>query len=198
MSACPTFSQESSLTLTVLYTTLIPSLNLYFISSPSQLLPKSFTKADYVWVPAKSLQLCLTLCDPTDCSLPGSSLHRILQAGILEWVAILLQGSNLHLLQLLHCRQILYHWATGEAQTMHDSISNYYLLIHMHFFFIIIWILCGVSLVGRVSRNHARPQLSGGLSSPLVKPPFGLLLVKLGSLCSWDHKNVNFLKFLPQ
>ena len=25
------------------------------------------------------------------------------------------QGSNLHLLQLLHCRQILYHWATGEA-----------------------------------------------------------------------------------
>ena len=134
MSACPTFSQESSLTLTVLYTTLIHSLNLYFISSPSQLLPKSFTKADYVWVPAKSLQLCLTLCDPTDCSLPGSSLHRILQAGILEWVAILLQGSNLHLLQLLHCRQILYHWATGEAQTMHDSISNYYLLIHMHFF----------------------------------------------------------------
>ena len=27
---------------------------------------------------AKSLQLCLTLCDPTDCSLPGSSVHEIL------------------------------------------------------------------------------------------------------------------------
>ena len=33
-------------------------------------------------------QLCLTLCDPVDCSLPGSSLHGILQARILEWVAI--------------------------------------------------------------------------------------------------------------
>ena len=29
-----------------------------------------------------------TLCDPMDCTLPGSSVHRILQAGILEWVAI--------------------------------------------------------------------------------------------------------------
>ena len=34
------------------------------------------------------LQLCLTLCDPTDCSLPGSTVHGILQARILEWVAI--------------------------------------------------------------------------------------------------------------
>ena len=33
-------------------------------------------------------QSCLTLCDPVDCSLPGSSFHGILQAGILEWVAI--------------------------------------------------------------------------------------------------------------
>ena len=33
-------------------------------------------------------QSCSTLCDPTDCSLPGSSVHRIFQASILEWVAI--------------------------------------------------------------------------------------------------------------
>ena len=32
-------------------------------------------------------QLCLTLCDPLDCSPPGSSVHGILQARILEWVA---------------------------------------------------------------------------------------------------------------
>ena len=32
-------------------------------------------------------QLCLTLCDPIDCSPPGSSVHEILQARILEWVA---------------------------------------------------------------------------------------------------------------
>ena len=33
-------------------------------------------------------QLCLTLCDPMDCSLPGSSVYGIFQARVLEWVAI--------------------------------------------------------------------------------------------------------------
>ena len=33
-------------------------------------------------------QLCLTLCDPKDYSLPGSSVHVIFQARVLEWVAI--------------------------------------------------------------------------------------------------------------
>ena len=33
-------------------------------------------------------QLCPTLCNPMDCSPPGFSVHGILQARILEWVAI--------------------------------------------------------------------------------------------------------------
>ena len=37
---------------------------------------------------AKLLQSCLTLSDPMDCSLPGSSVHGIFQARILEWGAI--------------------------------------------------------------------------------------------------------------
>ena len=37
---------------------------------------------------AKSRQLCLTLCDPIDSSPTGSSIPGILQARILEWVAI--------------------------------------------------------------------------------------------------------------
>ena len=37
---------------------------------------------------AKSLQSCPTLCDPTDSTPPGSSVPGILQARILEWVAI--------------------------------------------------------------------------------------------------------------
>jgi len=48
-------------------------------------------------------QLCLTLCDPVDCSPPGSSVYGISQARILEWVAIsffqgifLAQGLNSH------------------------------------------------------------------------------------------------------
>ena len=56
--------------------------------------------------------LCLTLCDPMNCSPPGSSVHGISQARILEWVAICFfgglptQGSNPN---FLHYRQILYH-----------------------------------------------------------------------------------------
>ena len=59
-------------------------------------------------------QLCLTLWDPMDCSPPVFFVHGILQARILEWVAIpfLLQGifptQGLNPV-LLHCRQILYH-----------------------------------------------------------------------------------------
>ena len=37
-------------------------------------------------------KLCPTLCDPMDCSLPGTSVHGISQERILEWVAIFLQG----------------------------------------------------------------------------------------------------------
>ena len=33
-------------------------------------------------------QSCLTLSDPMDCSLPGSSIHRIFQARVLEWGVI--------------------------------------------------------------------------------------------------------------
>ena len=40
-----------------------------------------------VCVHAKSLQLCVTLCNSMECSSPGSSVHGILQARILEWVA---------------------------------------------------------------------------------------------------------------
>ena len=67
-------------------------------------------------------QSCLILCVPKDCSPPGSSVHGILQARMLEWVAILLQGF---LLQrtfptqgsnpgLLHCKQVLYYLSHQE------------------------------------------------------------------------------------
>ena len=39
-------------------------------------------------------QLCLTLCNPMDCSLPGSSVHGIFQARILEQVAISSPGDR--------------------------------------------------------------------------------------------------------
>ena len=58
-------------------------------------------------------QWCLTLCNPLECNPPGSSLHGLLQARILEWVAIssskgifLSQGLNPRLLCHLYCQQI--------------------------------------------------------------------------------------------
>ena len=80
-------------------------------------------------------QSCPTLCHPMDCSLPGSSVHGILQERILEWVAIFLlqgifltQGSNPGL-GLLHCRHSFFIvWATREVlsigfvETSNDNI----------------------------------------------------------------------------
>ena len=75
----------------------------------------------YVCVSVCALS-CLTLCDPIDCSPPGSSIHGISQARILEWVAISYsRGSSSprdqNHLSCISCfgRQILYHCTTWEA-----------------------------------------------------------------------------------
>ena len=57
-------------------------------------------------------QWCPTLCDPMDCNQQGSSVHGVLQARILEWVAISFSGSSRNPgiePGLPHCRHILYH-----------------------------------------------------------------------------------------
>ena len=69
-------------------------------------------------VHAKSLQSCLTLYDPMDCSLPGSSLLGILQARILEWVAMPFSGGSSRSRDRTRipciARQFLNHWTTRE------------------------------------------------------------------------------------
>ena len=64
-------------------------------------------------------QSCPTLCDPMDCSPPGSSVHEIFQARILEWVAISSSGGSSRPRDQTHIsciscmgRQILYTVAT--------------------------------------------------------------------------------------
>ena len=52
---------------------------------------------------AKSLQSCLTLCDPIDSSPPGSSVSRILQARTLGWVAISFSNACMHAKSLQSC-----------------------------------------------------------------------------------------------
>ena len=68
------------------------------------------------------LQSCPTLCDPMDCSSPGSFVHGILQARILEWVAISFSRGSSPPRDRTHvsciprtAKQILYHCATWEA-----------------------------------------------------------------------------------
>ena len=50
-------------------------------------------------------QLCPTLSDPMDCSLPGSSIHGIFQARVLEWAAIAFSEPGVHLLLKLNMSQ---------------------------------------------------------------------------------------------
>ena len=65
-------------------------------------------------------QSCLTLCDPMDCSLPGSSLHGILQARILEWIAISFSRGSSRLRDQTQVSCIaggfFTIWATKEAE----------------------------------------------------------------------------------
>ena len=42
----------------------------------------------HIYICCSVTKLCLTLCDPMDCNLPGSSVHGILQARLLEWVVM--------------------------------------------------------------------------------------------------------------
>ena len=71
---------------------------------------------------------CLKLCNPMDCIPPGSSVQRISQARILEWVAISFsrRSSLPRDRTLIPCfgRKILYCWVTREAPPFYISIRN--------------------------------------------------------------------------
>ena len=83
---------------------------------------------------AKSLQSllgsCPTLCHRMDCSLPGSSVHWILQARTLEGCHTLPPGDlpdpriEPHFLGFLHCWQILYCWATRDLEQTKPHIHT--------------------------------------------------------------------------
>ena len=87
-------------------------------------------KIELPCVHAKSLQLCSTLCDPMDWSLPGSSVHGILQGRILDWVAISYsKGSSQSRDQTrVSCivGRFFTNWAKREAQrVIHDWATEY-------------------------------------------------------------------------
>ena len=82
---------------------------------------------------AQSLQLCPVLCGPMDCSLAGFSVHGILWARILEWVAMPTSKRSFQLRDGSYVSSVscivsgfLTHWVTWEAQekalVMSDSL----------------------------------------------------------------------------
>ena len=85
-------------------------------------------------------QSCPILGDPMDCSPPGSSIHGMFQARILEWVAISFskgtswpRGSNL---RLLHCRQMPYrlsHKGSHRNTLIEYANSRANERLHFHF-----------------------------------------------------------------
>ena len=85
----------------------------------------------------KLLQSCLTLCDPMDCSLPHSSVHGILQARILEWVAMSSSRGrswprNGTLISCISCIpvRLFIHWPTSEVPILRLFQSKFKSLKH--------------------------------------------------------------------
>ena len=117
-------------------------------------------------------QSCPTLCDPMDCSLPGSSIHGILQATVLEWVAISCsRGSSWprDRTQVSHIAGRHFNlWATREAPFCieYESMNDFYLFIYfallifsffnyfiLFFNFTILYWFCHISMIFKYLKN---------------------------------------------
>ena len=124
------------------------------------------------WV-SEVAQSCLNLCNPMDGSPPGSSVHGIFQARVLEWVChFLLQGifptqrSNTG---LPHCRQMLYYLS-------HQGSPKYYVLKHPI-----------VYLQRHWSQQWSRLNLGCSVNRSVVSDSLGLHgLSPTRLLCPWN------------
>jgi len=122
---------------------------------------------------------CPVLCNP--CSLPGSSVHGILQARILEWVTISFSRRSSQPRDQTHIycigKQIHYHWAIREAQCMGYTLPNVF-WFKIKDFQIYFWhrlgsgILCfsactwtNVSLSNKIQRNHKGLKITACMNS---------------------------------
>ena len=117
---------------------------------------------------------CRTLRDPTDCSLPGSSVHGISQTEILEWAAISFSRGSSHPRNQtwISCtgRWILYHWATREAFHWHFPSIN-----HLH-----IKTCFGIYFSENLTQQPKHPW-------PLLPPQSSMALIQVGILLLWSR-----------
>ena len=113
-------------------------------------------------------QSCLTLCDPMDCSLPGSSVHGIFQARVLECIAISFsRGSsgprNWTRVSCIAGRRLTV-WATREAPEKQDRLAKMWtkcyvsyplfslIMPHFHFLRILFFWIFSRSILGPSTR----------------------------------------------
>ena len=137
--------------------------------------------------PLKALvaQSCPILCDPLDSSPPGSSVHGLLQARILEWVSISFsrgifptQGLNLN---LLHCKQMLYclsHQGSPHFYSRQQWPPTYLLFQTLHTWVTPFWPMrCKQKLNPTVTAEKAF-DFSDRRGQTGPEPPFSFLAYK--------------------
>ena len=126
-------------------------------------------------------QSCLTLCNPMDCSLPG--VHGILQARILEWVAISFSMGSSQPRDWTWVSHIggrrFYLWTTREVHLF--QISHVFLCLN---FFVDMFLSSWISLSCLISRSYSNSYLQWHL---LPKLPWLLPKANLRVLPPWSY-----------
>ena len=156
-----------------------------------------------------------TLWDLMDCSLPGSSIHGILQARILEWIATSYsRGYSWFRGQIdISCyscigRWILYHWATWEAHFLNRFIVFFLLGLRVfQYILVTFYQICDFKIFSPISdlAFHSVSsilQKSKVLISMVSNLSFFFIIdyafvLYLRNLClTWGHKDFFFICFL--
>ena len=123
---------------------------------------------------AKSLQSCLTLCKLKDCSPSGFSVHVILQARILVWVAMPSSRGFSPLRGPTHIFCVFLHWQPGALTLSHLEVPS--------------WLCCVVVIVQWLSHVQlfATPWTAACQASLLLTIAQGL--PKFMSIASWEKQ----------
>ena len=100
-------------------------------------------------------QSCLTLCDPMDCSLPGSSVHGIFQAIVLEWIAISFSRVSSQPRARTRVSHIVDRrftvWATREVKSLRDHFNFYMIPLKQPSWEILESVLWAINIITEVS-----------------------------------------------